>query len=303
VVAYADGVPAPALPFSVLVEFTHADVQAIAADHGVDLLHIKGHALDPTLRRPWPDASTGELRTSIDADVLVRPSHVNRFAAALNAQGWRRLFDFADGSAFEHAATWGLDGLASLDVHRYFPGIEIDPEQAFDILWSARESIQIAGITCPVPSLTAQRLIVVIHAARGRSRRDAADRGRAWESLSDSEREEIDQLAERLGARVALYAGTGRLASVRGERTYPLWRHLTEGGGSRLDLWWSRVVSAPDTRSAIRIGARMILPNTRRMETHLGRPPTGREIARAYAARVALGVRTIRRSLARRGQR
>lgn len=210
-VAYADNVTGPALPFGVLVDFTHADVQAIAADHGVDLLHIKGHALDPTLRRPWPDASTGEIRTSIDADVLVRPSHVSRFAAALVAHGWRRLFDFADGSAFEHAATWSLDRLASLDVHRYFPGIEIDPEQAFDILWSARGSIQIAGITCPVPDLSAQRLIVVIHAARGRSSRDDADRGRAWDSLSDSEREEIDQLAERLGARVALCAGTGRL--------------------------------------------------------------------------------------------
>lgn len=283
------------MPVDAAVAFAHAEVQAIAEDFGVDLLHIKGPALTESLRRPWPDDVTGTYRRSNDADVLVRPSHVRRFTAALNASGWRCLYDFADGSAFEHAATWARDDLSSVDVHRYFPGIEADPATAFDILWAAKESWQIAGIHCPVPDLTAQRLILLIHAARGRSRRDQADRERAWFSLDDDGRSDVDDLADRLGARVALRAGTGRLETVRGERTYPLWRYLTSGETSLPALWVARVRSAPTLRASARIGVRMLIPNRQRMTTQLGRAPSGREVVDAYRARFGLGVASLQR--------
>lgn len=287
------------VPAVSLVGFTHAEVQAIAEDYGVDILHIKGAALDWELRRPWPEESD-PVRTSIDADILIRPSHLATWEQALRDHGWQCLYDFADGSAFEHAATWTLEGLSSLDVHRYFPGIEGPAETAFDILWEQRQSVTITGILCATPSLTAQRLIVIIHAARGHSGRDDADRGRAWTSLTESEAADVEELAERLGARVALRAGTGRIESVRGERTYPLWKQLVDGNGSRLGLWWSRVASAPNLPAAIRVGVRMVLPNTRRMEAQLGRRPTPREVSGAYLSQLRYGARTVRKSLKRR---
>lgn len=293
------------MPVEVTVAFAHAEVQVIAEDHEIDLLHIKGPALDESLRRPWPDEVTGQRRESIDADVLVRPSHVDRLLKAMAHNGWRCLYDFADGSAFEHAATWARDDLASVDVHRHFPGIDGDPERAFETLWAERGTTDIGGVACAAPSLTAQRLIVLTHAARGQSARNLADRHRSWLDLDLSARGEIEKLADLVGARVALYAATDRLELVRGHRTYPLWRHLTGEKGSLLDLWWARVRSARDVRSAVRLGWRMLAPNVRRMETSLGRPPTPREVAVAYRDRLLLGARIMRRSLLmkRRGSR
>lgn len=291
------------MALEVAVELTHAEVQAIAEDHGIDLLHIKGPALDASLRRAWPDAQADATRKSMDADVLIRPTHVERFAAALREHGWRRLYNFADGSAFEHAATWFRSDLASLDVHRYFPGMEGDADAAFDLLWTTRQAMTIAGIECPVPNLDAQRLIVLIHAARGRSDRDLADRARAWETVGDGERDRIELLAERLQATVALRAGTGRLETVRGARTYPLWWQLTKGDSSPPALWWARVRSAPTWRSGARLGVRMILPNARRIEARLGRPPTRSELRAAYKHRLLYAYRILRMSSAKRLKR
>lgn len=286
----------PVLPVAATVALAHAEVQAIAEDCGVDLLHIKGPALDESLRRPWPEGRTPK-RFSVDADVLVRPEHVSGFCAALAAHGWRCLYDFADGSAFQHASTWGLDGLACVDVHRYFPGIEGDPGAAFDVLWAARGERLIGGLACPVPALAAQRLIVLVHAARGRSARDDADRQRAWFGLDEESRTEVDALADQVSAKVALRAGTDRLDSVRGERTYPLWRYLTTEGGSLPGLWWARVRSAPSTRARLRVGVRMLLPNPRRMQTRFGRPATRREMVTAYGGQFRRGVRAVTRAI------
>lgn len=279
--------------------FAHAEVQAIAEDWGIDLLHIKGPALDESLRRSTPEAPRPR-RFSVDADVLVRPDHVSLLSAALTAHGWRCLYDFADGSAFEHAATWALDGLACVDVHRYFPGIEGDPAAAFDLLWAQRVERRIAGLACPVPALAAQRLIVLIHAARGRSLRDDGDRRRAWFDLDEQSRAEVDALADRVSAKVALRAGTDRLDSVRGERTYPLWRHLTTEGGSLPGLWWARVRSAPTVWAGLRVGVRMLLPNPRRMQTGFGRPATRREMLDAYRDQVRRGAKAVESAIRRR---
>ena len=284
------------MPPGVGVALAHAEVQAIAEDARVDLLHIKGPALDESLLRSWPKGRTGQ-RASIDTDVLVRPTHVARLTASLTAHGWRCLYDFRDGSAFEHAATWGLQGLVCVDLHRYFPGIEANPQEAFDILWAERAERRIAGVACWVPSLPAQRLIVLIHAARGHAVRDVADRQRAWYSIDEQSREEVDALAARVSAHVALRASTGRLQSVQGEPTYRLWRHLTSDSTSPLSLWWARVSAAPTRRDRMRVGARLLLPNPRRIATALGRPPTRREMLTAYRSQIGRGAHAISRSV------
>lgn len=279
------------------VALAHAVAQVIAEDNGVDLLHIKGAALDESLRHMTEADGSMSTRLSADADVLVRPAHIRLLSEALSQHGWRRHFDFEDGSAFAHAATWFHHRVGFLDVHRYFPGIELDPAEAFDVLWRRRDRYDIAGILCEVPEITAQRLIMIVHAARGVRSRDVSDIEAAWGAVTEDDREAIEALAGELRARVALYAGTGRLDQLEDEHSYPLWRELSSPSQSLVSIWWVRVRAEPDLVSGVRKGLRLMLPNTRRMETWLGRPPTWREVAKAYRARIRLGGRAIRSAL------
>lgn len=266
------------MPWSVGIRFSHAALQVIAEDQGVDLLHIKGPAVD--------DSLGGATRQSIDADVLVRPSHVDRLVTAMHQHGWRTLYRFEDGSAFEHASTLTHPVLAAVDVHRRFPGI--DAATAFERLWAERRTVLIAGTPCIVPSVTAQRLILILHATRGGGV-DHADIERSWTDATDHERAGVQQLADEVGAEVALAAGTGRLEEYQGRRGYELWRALSTGEQSHVRIWLARVKSEPTTAGALRTAVRLVLPNPRRMRTKLGRRPTARELARAYAQRARWG--------------
>ena len=148
------------MPLIAGVPLAAATVQVIADDAGVDLLHIKGASVDPVLLQQVEvaDPETGLTlwrpvpRNSVDADVLVRPSHVRRLFAALRAHRWEMVYRFEDGSAFEHAATWIRPGLCHADIHRSFPGIGLNAEQAFEALWNDRHTMMLAGQECRVPA-------------------------------------------------------------------------------------------------------------------------------------------------------
>lgn len=272
------------MPLDVSIRFTHASIQVIAEDAGVDLLHIKGPSLHPELLgRDGDDVAAP--RRSVDADVLVRPRHLSAFVAAMHAHGWSTKFDFEDGSAFEHAATMQHRNRALVDVHRSFPGIGGDPETTFDRFWADRAETSIAGYPCPVPALLAQRLILLVHAARMNSQ-NADDVRRAWTEASPRERAAVEELADDLRAEVALAAATGNLERFRSRREHALWSALSTGESSRRRLWWARVRAEPSFAGAVRMAVKLVLPNRRRMTEWLGRPPTRRELARAYAERL-----------------
>jgi hypothetical protein len=283
------------MPTSVSVRFTHAALQWLAASNGIDLLHIKGPAVDDRLLAVWP---TGDLlsdmprtvaRQSMDADVLVRPDQVERLFEVMHRHGWTTAYHFADGSAFEHAATLTHPVLSPADVHRRFPGIGIDAPTAFERLWAERHTVLIAGTPCPVPSLRAQRLVLIVHAARGGALHHS-DIQRSWHFATEEERAAVQQLADELGAEVALAAGTGRLEEYHGTRGYELWRALSTSEQSHVRIWVARVRSEPTVAGALRTAIRLILPNPRRMHTTLGRRPTARELARAYGQRARWGL-------------
>jgi hypothetical protein len=272
------------MPWSVGIRFSHAALQALAEDHGVDLLHIKGPAVDESLG--------GATRHSIDADVLVRPSHVERLIAAMHEHGWQTQYLFEDGSAFEHASTLVHPFLAPVDVHRRFPGIDGDSARAFERLWGERHDTDLAGMPCPVPSVDAQRLILILHATRAGAL-NHADIQRSWKEATEEQRQRLTALAGEIGAGLALAAGTGSLHEHVGERGYDLWRVLSSGDTSRGRLWLARVGSAGTRRAALRTGVRLVVPNRHRMATTLGRPPTGRELVAAYVSSARRGVREV----------
>ena len=269
------------VPLPVRLRFGHAAVQHLADRLGVDLLHIKGAAADPSLR---PGGYSGS-----DVDVLVRPADVAQLDRALRRHGWRLYSTFDYGSPFGHAQTYLHDAWGYIDIHRFFPGIRVQPECAFDRLWADRHEVEIAGIGCQVPSVPAQAVLLVLNAARSKTRAEP-DVGTAWRDADAERRAEVDALVVDLDARVAFAAATGGLERYRRERDYRLWKIVSEGG-SRSAEWWARVRAAPDLRSALRVAARAPKVNVDHLAHRLGRAPTRGEIVAEFFRRPARALR------------
>ena len=278
------------------VRLAHAAVQALAEQHGIDLLHVKGPALDATLSRPD--------RPSSDADVLVRPAQVAAFTAHLRAHGWRLVTDFASGSAFEHAANYHHDHWGYVDVHRVFPGITVAPDEAFELLWSERGATLIAHRPCPVPGLLDQALVLCLHAARAMGgARAARDLEAAWYDGDDDRRQVLRERAHELRADVALAAALGELDRYPDDRTTALWRFYSQGG-SRIDEWVARIRAAPTRRAALGITVRGLGVNREFAAMELGHEPSVRELAGIFFGRFGTAFRLLgRRLTGRRGRR
>ncbi|MCF6376266.1 nucleotidyltransferase family protein [Nocardioides KLBMP 9356] len=276
------------MPIGARVHLAHAVVQKLADDRGIDLLHLKGPAVLPGLR--------AGNRQSSDVDVLVRPSHLHKLVDALESVGWEQRTDFATGSVFAHAANWWHDGWGWVDVHVSWPGVTIDAERAFDVL--SRDAVlhPIAHRPCPVPCRTAQRLVLVLHAARSGGLGDVEA---AWTSADPAEQAEVRRLTAELGAEVALAAGIGELELHRGAPTYALWHHFLHGG-SRLDEWRARLTAATGTRAKAGLLTSALRVNRDHLRMELGHPPTRQEVRARQVRRLRRAVGELSRRWERR---
>ena len=275
------------MPLGARVHLAHAVVQKLAADADVDLLHLKGPAFLPDLRPPG--------RRSSDVDVLVRPSHLHRLISALESIGWEQRTDFATGSVFAHAANWWHDDWGWVDVHVIWPGVSIEPEQAYDVFAATAVRHPIAHIPCPVPDRTGQLLVLVLHAARSIGSTDA---DYAWSRADESERAAVRALAETLRAEVALAAGLGELENFRHDPTYALWRHVSTGG-SRLDEWRARLAAAPSARARAKLLTDAFRVNRDHLRMELGHAPTREEVRRRQLLRVRRAARELTQRMRR----
>lgn len=270
-----------AVPWSVRVALAHATVQSIAEQVGADVLHIKGPALDPSIS--WPG------RESSDADVLVRPAHLDAVLLALPRHGFMQVDHFATSSAFEHATSFRHEHLGDVDVHRLIPGVKLSPQAAFSRLWTDRGVRDIAAIACPVPSLYAQIVVLALHAARsGGSARGRADVAASWAAAEPDAQAGVLELVRELDAELAFSVIRGDLEAFRGQRDYRLWR-IASSEGTRLEEWWARVQAAPSVPAALRLVARAPLVNVDHLTIELGRRPTRLEVVREFFARPLRG--------------
>ncbi|WP_207208218.1 nucleotidyltransferase family protein [Nocardioides glacieisoli] len=277
------------MPIGARVHLAHAVVQKLADDRGIDLLHLKGPAVLPGLRAGG--------RQSSDVDVLVRPSHLHLLVTALESVGFEQRTDFATGSVFAHAANWWHDSWGWVDVHVSWPGVTIDAERAFEVL--SRDSVQhpIAHRACPVPGRTAQRLVLVLHAAR--SGGGTADIEGSWTVADPEERAEVRGLTAELGAEVALAAGIGELELHRGAPTYALWHQFVHGG-SRLDEWRARLTAATGARAKAELLTSALRVNRDHLRMELGHPPTRQEVRARQLRRLRRAVDELSRRVGRR---
>lgn len=270
------------VPISVRVRFAHAVMAHLAEAHDFDVLHVKGPAVAPGLRR--------EHASSQDADILVRPSHLQEFLDVIGQHGWFRLTGFTTGSAFEHAAVYHHDSWASVDVHRRWPGFDMSPEAAFDQIWQERDFAQIAGISCPVPSRAAQSLILILPAARApyeHVRERAIDF--AWDTQPAEFQAEVRGLVKRLNADVGFAFGLGQGETVAHRPGARLWSTASDDT-SRLIQWQARIAEAPTKRDALRITMQSLLVSRDHLRFELGRVPTNADVVREFGHRTRKGL-------------
>ncbi|GAA3621099.1 hypothetical protein GCM10022199_26950 [Marihabitans asiaticum] len=282
------------VPLSVRLEMAHHVVQHVAETHGIDILHIKGLALDDSLQYPG--------RTPTDVDVLARPDDADALVGALQGVGFELLGRFATSSPFEHSATLRHDQWGDVDVHRLFPGIGPTPKESFDLLWERRNTVLLGGRECAVPPLAAQALMLVLHAAR--SRLGAQPRNDLMHVVHHPDphlRPALLDLADELHAEVAIAAATGRLHEHTGHPDHNLW-HAVSVGDSRLDEWRARIAAAPDLRTRLSVLLRAPTVNTDHLAMLLGRRPTGVEVAAEFGRRSAAGFRELTARIIRRGR-
>lgn len=288
----------PTVPVALRVHLAHATLQAVADAVGADVLHIKGPAFDPDLRPAGRAAS-------IDADVIVRPSHLRPYTAALRRHGWLEVTRLRSKGVLHHSTNWYHLQLGQADLHVRFPGIQREIEAAFDTLWQDRSTVKIAHYPCIVPDAAAQRLIVLLHAAREPQARQP-EIAVAWGEASEEQREGVRHLAQELDAEVALAAAIGGLDDFRDRREYALWRLYADGAilqvGVAKFVATLRAVPAGSrglVRAAIKDFWRVAVRRPRTLRTLAGRPPTRREILDAYTQLARRLAGDLRRRFAR----
>ncbi|WP_203567987.1 nucleotidyltransferase family protein [Aestuariimicrobium ganziense] len=281
------------VPMPTRVRLIHGVLQRLAEQAGADVLHIKGPAVAPeimgtsTVRDPITHEMVEVVndRDSSDADILIRPEHVDRLLVVMHRAGWDFKTSFAGSSAFGHAMNVHHPTMGNADLHRHFPGLD---RKAFETLWADRGEVELGHVSCPVPSVTGQRLLLLVHAAR--SGPDHPDRDRAWGRASEYERTQVSALAERLHAEVGLAAALGNLEQYRTHREYLLWKSFGERHPSRLGEWRARWRAADGPVEKARVVAMLATMDAGLLEAELGRPPTSRDrVKRALRRWTTLG--------------
>lgn len=295
----------PTVPVTLRVHLAHATVQAIADECGAHVLHIKGPALHPSLRGSIPGDAAAPPESpdrpgrgpSVDADILVRPSHMKLLMGALRKRGWKQVTPYLDRGLIEHSTDWYHPELGAIDLHGRFPGIQVAPEDAFDRLWLDRGSQEIAGRGCAVPAVDVQRLILLLHAARDLGNR-AGDVQRVWADASEAERESVSALASELSSEVALAGATGNLENYRDRPEYAMWRMYADGTAptSGLEKLSALVGDAPVGYGliwarVIRHSLRSLFLAPRRLSAQMPRRPTGIEVWAYYRNLIGRGFR------------
>ncbi|WP_084148344.1 nucleotidyltransferase family protein [Brachybacterium phenoliresistens] len=270
------------VPTLTRLRLAHGVLEHLAREAQVPILHVKGVALHPVLaegRRP-----------STDCDLLVHPAHVDTLVPALVAAGWGQVTSFRHGSVFAHAATFHHPVWGTVDVHRSFPGLDRDPEETFALMWAGAHAVDLGGASCAVPDLLAQRLLLLVHAARDASGHARHDVRVCWTEADAAERERLDALAARLGATVPLVIATGRPELARGLPGEHIWSALharADSRGIRRARW--RDAAGVRERAALLLDAARVNPD--HLALRLGHRPSRAEMRREWFDRLGRALR------------
>jgi hypothetical protein len=282
------------------LELLHAEVCWALDALDVDALVIKGPSISEWL---YPE---GE-RESTDVDLMLRPSQWDAATSILEGRGFEPTYSgFRETETALHSLdlqrTNAEQGLHGLDLHHYFPGIEADPEEAFNVLWEARLPGEQAGVTVWFPSIDARALIIALHAARDtRSSKTMEDLRRAFAALDAEQIASLRDLAARLDAQAVLRAGIETLPETAGlvgplgltDVDVPNYWRLRSQGADPLTAELERIRSLPLGERVVQTG-RWVLPSAASLRAR--DPAIGNSrvrLAGAYVRRWGSGLRRL----------
>ncbi|MGQ4538374.1 nucleotidyltransferase family protein [Dermabacteraceae bacterium P7074] len=201
------------------------------------------------------------------------PEDLPTYLKSLEANGWELYTHFEHGSVFQHAATYYHSVWGTVDVHRSFPGLDRNPAATFASLWRNREAIELGSWECYRPSLTGQRLLLLVHAARDQMGKAAHDIQTCWTDLSAAERDTLRDFTAELGGEVALAAAIGEIETMREHRSYRLWKAVSNRANPT-EVWIARLLRAHGIKSKVRIIWQAMHVNPDHLRIRLGRIPT-----------------------------
>lgn len=256
------------VPLRARVLLAHAALSHALADAGIRALHIKGYAA--------LDGAYVPERSSTDVDLLVHPDDAPETLRVLAKQGWPLVTDFSEGSIFMHAATLRHVQLGYVDVHRLFPGIGIDPAEAFERLWAARVERIRAGHPLPVVDLQHQRLLIILHAARDVSRR-RLDVSHIRGTVSEDAWQSLRRLAVAFQAQAAWEAATDEALAGAAPRQTALFRAMNSNK-TGLELFGPRWAAADGPGAKARLVRDTLRVNRAHLAMGLQREVTSRDV-------------------------
>jgi CDP-glycerol glycerophosphotransferase (TagB/SpsB family) len=141
------------------VPLAHAAVARAAADIDVRVLFFKGPVAALQGLRPE--------RASQDVDALVDPARLSELTSALTGLDWvdEHLYSTPTAATYSRThrhASWPCE----LDLHTTFPGLFAPEQDAFELLWSRRESVEVAAQEVPCPDPQAHALLLALNSLR-----------------------------------------------------------------------------------------------------------------------------------------
>ena len=228
------------VPLSVRLRFGHAALQHLADEHRRRRAAHQGRG-----RRP--DAAPARPRHRRRRAGAPRPVPATRPRAAAGTAG--ALYStFASGSPFGHAQTYMHDAWGYVDVHRFFPGIRLAPDAAFDRLWRDRHAVRDRGASDAPCRASPPSRCCSSSTPPGRGAIGATTSAWSGPTRPTSVAREIEALVGR--PRRASRVRRGRPAdssATATSATTGCGRSITEGG-SRSAEWWARDAGGADVR-------------------------------------------------------
>lgn len=189
---------------TLVVDTATAEVTAALAARGIDCVLLRGPSV---ARRLY---STAELRSYIDADLLVPPHQIAEAAATLASIDFTPLAGDGDLDRHRpvHAREWRR-GIVAVDLHRTVSGCTAPDDVVWQTFAEHSELVEISGARVRVPAVSALALIVSLHVAHNGPRmpKPLADLERALERFDEATWDEALRLAELVGAVAAFAAG------------------------------------------------------------------------------------------------
>ncbi|BCT77052.1 hypothetical protein SCMU_28940 [Sinomonas cyclohexanicum] len=275
----------------------HVLADSVAKRAGIRALLVKGPFASKMGLRPE--------RISSDADILVDPGRFDDYIQALGALGWtpRPETGFPSLMAPHSRALIHPEWPVDIDAHHTWPGFLIDPQVAFEHLWTSRVEVTLAGVPLTTTNRPHTALIVGLHSLREREalleadyrRRDErvlADALRADPALLDAVRAE----AEALGAVQTVWplleaVGAGPAPEAADSEPLRRWRARTVARHP-LTAWLYELRDASWSRRAV-IVWRGLFPRAEQLRALDPSAATSADLARVWWARLARGVKTL----------